>query len=96
MRIVYAESFVDDADAIAQYIESRFGTARADAFTNDLNRFCENIASQPRAGRRNHGYDTTLLGVIHEVNWIFFEHDSDEVRFVHVVDGRRRKGAIEF
>jgi plasmid stabilization system protein ParE len=96
MRVVYAESFVDDADVIAQYIEGKFGAARADVFINDLNRFCENVASQPRVGRQNHGYDTTLFGVILNVNWIFFEHDSDEVRFVHIVDGRRRKSGVAF
>jgi hypothetical protein len=41
-------------------------------------------------------YDTTLFGVIHGVNWIFFEHDFAEVRFVHVVDGRRRKSRVGF
>ncbi|MFZ1963654.1 MAG: type II toxin-antitoxin system RelE/ParE family toxin [Roseiarcus sp.] len=96
MRIVFAASFVDDADAIAGYIERQFGASRADAFIDDLNRFCELIASQPRIGRQSHGYDTTLYGVVHDVNWIFFEHDSDEVRFVHIVDGRRRKGGVEF
>jgi plasmid stabilization system protein ParE len=50
MRIVYAESFVDDADVIARYIEGEFGAKRADVFINDLNRFCENVASQPRVG----------------------------------------------
>ncbi len=96
MRIVYAQSFVDDADAIAGYIEGQFGASRADAFIDDLNRFCELVASQPRIGKQDHGYDTTLYGVVHDVNWIFFEHDSAEVRFVHIVDGRRRKGGVEF
>ena len=75
MRIVFAASFVDDADAIARYIERQFGVSRADAFIDDLNRFCELEATQPRVGRQNHGYDTTLYGVVHDVNWIFFEHD---------------------
>jgi plasmid stabilization system protein ParE len=67
---------VDDADAIAGYIEGKFGALRADAFIDDLNRFCEFVASQPRIGRQDHGYDTRLYGVVHDVNWIFFEHDS--------------------
>ena len=96
MRIVFAASFVDDADAIARYIERQFGVSRADAFIDDLNRFCELVASQPRIGRQNHGYDTTLYGVVHDMNWIFFEHDSAEVRFVHIVDGRLRKSGVEF
>jgi len=96
MRIVFAASFVDDADTIARYIERQFGASRADAFIDDLNRFCELVASQPRVGRQNHGYDTTLYGVVHDVNWIFFERDSAEVRFVHIVDGRRRKNGVEF
>jgi plasmid stabilization system protein ParE len=95
-RVIYAASFVDDADKIASAIEARFGKSRADAFIDDLNRFCELVTSQPGVGMPNHGYDTTLYGVVHGVNWIFFQFDAVEVRFVHIVDGRRRKGTIAF
>lgn len=63
MRIVFAKSFVDGADAIARYIEAQFGVARADAFIDDLSRFCQLVATQPRLGRQNHGYDATLYGL---------------------------------
>lgn len=95
-RIVYAASFVADADAIAAYIESAFGRARADNFIEDLERFCELIATQPGLGKQDHGYETTLYGVVHDLNWIFFQHDDAEVRFIHVVDGRRHKPTIAF
>jgi plasmid stabilization system protein ParE len=95
-RVIYAASFVEDADTIASYIETHFGISHADAFIEELGRFCELIASQPRIGRQNHGYDTTLYGVVHKLNWIFFQHDDAEVRFVHIVDGRRQKNSIPF
>ncbi len=95
-RIVYAASFVADADEIAAYIESRFGVARTDTFIIELNDFCELVATQPRLGKKDHGYETTLYGVVHDVNWIFFQYDDLEVRFVHIVDGRRHKSAIKF
>jgi plasmid stabilization system protein ParE len=95
-RVIYAASFVDDADKIASAIEARFGKSRADAFIDDLNRFCELVTSQRGVGMPNHGYDTPLYGVVHDLNWIFFQFDAVEVRFVHIVDGRRRKGAIAF
>lgn len=95
-RVVYAASFVDDADRIAKYIEAQFGAARADIFIDDLNRFCVLIASQPRLGKRNHGYDMTLHGVLHDRNWIFFQYDDAEARFLHTVDRRRNKNSIAF
>ena len=95
-RIVYAASFVDDADAISTYIESRFGRERADAFIDDLDHFCALVAANPRLGRFNHGYDTTLYGVVHDLNQIFFQYDTAEIRFVHIVDGRRNKPQIQF
>ncbi|MFA6207242.1 MAG: type II toxin-antitoxin system RelE/ParE family toxin [Methylocystis sp.] len=95
-RVVYAASFVEDADKIAQYIELQFGASHADAFINDLSRFCELVATQPRVGKRNHGYDTTLHGVVHDMNWIFFQFDDAEARFIHIIDVRRRKNSIAF
>ena len=95
-RIVYAASFVDDADRIATYIETRFGIARADAFIADLDHFCELLADQPRIGRKNHGYETTLNGVVHDMNWIFFDFDDSEIRFIHLIEGMRHKPNIAF
>jgi plasmid stabilization system protein ParE len=93
-RVVFAASFVDDADAIASYIESNFGMSRADAFIDDLDRFCALVADNPGLGRTSHGYETTLFGVVHDLNWIFFQYDDEEVRFIHIVDGRRDKPTI--
>src|SRR5664280_623612 len=62
-------------------IESRSGARYADAFRDDLNWFCEVVASQPRIGKQDHGYDTTLYGIPHNVNWIFFQFDDAEARF---------------
>lgn len=95
-RIVYAASFVDDADRIAAYIETKFGADRADLFIAELNRFCQNVATQPGLGRANHGYRTPLLGIVYDRNWIFFNHDDAEIRFLHMVEGMRRKAGIRF
>jgi plasmid stabilization system protein ParE len=95
-RVVYAASFVDDADGITTYIEDRFGVSHAETFIEGLNSFCERIASVPGIGKQNHGYDTTLYGVVYETNWIFFQLDAEEVRFVHIIDSRRHKAAIAF
>jgi len=75
-RIVFATSFVDDADMIAAYIESNFGISRADAFIDDLDRFCALVADNPGLGRTSDGYETTLYGVVHDLNWIFFQYDD--------------------
>ena len=93
-RVIYADSFVDDADTIAADIESRFGARYADAFRDDLDWFCEVVASQPRIGKQDHGYGTTLYGIPHNVNWIFFQFDDAEARFVHIVASRREKRSV--
>ena len=95
-QIVYAASFVEDADAIAQYIEQRFGAERATVFNEELERFCEAIADSPRLGRAKHGYATTLNGVVYELNWIFFRPDDAEIEFIHIADSRRDKRTIRF
>ncbi len=95
-RVVYTDSFVDDADRIAADIESRLGIRPADAFRDNLNWFCEVVASQPRIGKQNHGYATTLYGVVHDVNWIFFQFDDAEARFVHIFDQRRLKSVVTY
>ena len=95
-RVIYADSFVDDADRIAADIESRFGALYADAFRDDLDWFCEVVASQPRIGKQDHGYGTTLYGIPRNVNWIFFQFDDAEVRFVHIVASQREKRGMHF
>ena len=95
-RVIYADSFVDDADRIAADIETRHGVHRADAFRDELDWLCAVVASNPRVGKTNHGYDTTLYGLPHGLNWIFFQFDDDSARFVHIVPSRRNKSAIRF
>jgi plasmid stabilization system protein ParE len=95
-RAVYAASFIDDADAIASYIETMFGRDRADLFRDELDHFCEVLAALPGRGKGDHGYDTPLLGVVFERNWIFFRLDETEARFVHIVAARRNRSAIRF
>jgi plasmid stabilization system protein ParE len=95
-RVVYTDSFVDDADRIAAEIETRLGIRPAEEFRDNLNWFCEVVASQPRIGKQNHGYATTLYGIVHDVNWIFFQFDNAEARFVHIVDSRREKRNMSF
>ncbi len=93
-RVIYADSFVDDADRIAAGIESRHGIRPADAFRDDLAWFCGIVASQPRIGKRNHSFDTTLYGIPHGPNWVFFQFDDAEARFVHIVPSRREKRSV--
>ena len=95
-RVIYADSFVDDADCIAADIEARYGGRRADAFRDELDWFCGVVASQPRIAKTSHGYGTALYGIPHGVNWIFFQFDDEEARFVHIVNQRRLKSAITF
>jgi plasmid stabilization system protein ParE len=95
-RVVYAASFIDDADAIAAHIEAVFGRPRADKFRDDLSHFCEVLADLPGRGKTNHGYRTPLLGVVFESNWIFFRLAEEEALFVHAVRSRRLKSAIRF
>jgi len=37
----------------------------------------------------SHRYRNSLAGFVFRTNWIFFDYDDQEVRFMHVVDGRR-------
>jgi plasmid stabilization system protein ParE len=95
-QVVYAASFVEDADEISRYISEKFGPDRAAAFNSDLEDFCEAVADSPRLGRARHGYASSLNGVVYGVNWIFFRYDDAEVQFIHIVDSRRDKSAIRF
>jgi plasmid stabilization system protein ParE len=95
-RVVYAATFLAEADAIADYVESRFGRLRTEQFRSDLERFCEALADTPGRGKSDHGYRTPLLGVVFEYDWIFFRIDEDTAHFVHIVRSRRLKSAIRF
>lgn len=95
-RVIYADSFVDDADRIAADIEARHGVRHVDAFRDELDWFCGVVAGNPRIGKNDHGYDTTLYGIPHGANWIFFQFDDVEARFVHIVPSQRNKSAIRF
>ena len=94
--VVYAATFVAEAHAIAVRIESAFGVARADRFRDDLERFCETLAQTPGRGKTDHGYRTPLLGVVFGQNWIFFRLGDNTADFVHIVQSRRLKAAINF
>ena len=94
--IVFATSFLEDADIIAAAITKRFGHVRANTFIEALHHLCILISENPGLGRDSHGYETALSGVVHHGNWIFFQHDEDEIRFIHMVDAKREKSAIRF
>jgi plasmid stabilization system protein ParE len=95
-RVVYAPSFDQGAEDIGVYIEETFGEQARRNFLSDLTDTCLAIASEPKIGLHDHGYATSLLGVVFQVNWIFFEYDQQEVRFLHIIDARRDKPTVRF
>ena|ERR1039458_3087109 len=95
-RIVFAPSFGRQIDDIGVYIEEQFGEGVRRGFIADIAATCSLIADFPGVGKTDHGYDTRLAGFVFRQNWIFFEYDDEEVRFLHVVDGRRDKSKISF
>src|ERR1700674_3617510 len=95
-RVVYAPSFDQGVEDIGVYIEETFGEQARRNFLPNLTDTCLAIASEPDIGLRDHGYVTSLLGVVFQVNWIFFEYDEGEVRFLHIVDARRDKPRVRF
>ena len=95
-RVVYAPSFDQGAEDIGVYIEDTFGEQARRNFLSSLTDTCLAIASQPDMGLGDHGYATSLHGVVFQVNWIFFEYDEKEVRFLYIVDARRDKPAVRF
>ena len=95
-RIVIAPSFDRETEDIGVYIEGRFGeTARSD-FVDALRATCERIATLPRIGTFEHGYDTLSAGFALEHNWIFFDYDDEVVNFGHIVSTNRDKPSIPF
>jgi plasmid stabilization system protein ParE len=95
-RILFAPSFDREVEEIGTFIEERFGEAARLAFIDDLMATCSLIASFPSIGIDKHGYATPLAGFVFRVTWIFFDHDAEEGRFLHIVDGRRAKDGIKF
>jgi plasmid stabilization system protein ParE len=95
-RIVFAPSFDQEVEDIGILIEQRFGERSRDEFVMALQHTCLAIAESPGLGLPDHGYTTSLLGFVFRVNWIFFEYDQAEVRFLHIVDARREKGNVRF
>jgi plasmid stabilization system protein ParE len=94
--VVYADTFVAEADDITCRIESFFGLSRANKFRDDLERFCEALAKTPGRGKIGHGYRTPLSGVVFDRNWIFFRIEGEAVQFVHIVQSRRLKESLGF
>ena len=84
-RVVIAPSFDREAEAIGFAIEQRFGEEARRTFVANLARICTLIADTPNMGTTGHGYDTKLAGFVFDPNWIFFDFDADEVRFLHIV-----------
>jgi plasmid stabilization system protein ParE len=95
-EVVYAASFVEEADEIARYVEQRFGRESASRFNEELEHFCESIADSPKLGRAEHGYATALNAVVYKTNWVFFRYDDVEAQFIHIVSSRRHKPDIRF
>jgi plasmid stabilization system protein ParE len=95
-RIVIAPSFDQEAENIGVYIEGRFGESARSDFVDALHATCGRIATLPRIGTFEHGYDTLSAGFALEHNWIFFDYDDEVVNFVHIVSTSRNKPNIAF
>ena len=95
-RIVFAPSFDREVEDIGVDIEERFGEAARHEFIADLMATCTLLASFPGMATGRHGYDNPLVGFVFQMNWILFDQDTDEVRFLHIVNSRREKGSIPF
>ena len=95
-QIVIAPSFDQDAEDIGVYIERRFGESARRDFVDALRATCARIATVPRIGTFNHGYDTLSAGFALEHNWIFFDYDDEVVNFVHIVSTNMDKPNVAF
>jgi plasmid stabilization system protein ParE len=95
-RVTFAPSFDEDIENIGVYIEETFGEQVRRRFISKLRDVCLAIATEPCIGLPDHGYHTSLLGVVFQVNWIFFEYDEREIRFLHIIDARRDKPTKPF
>ena len=95
-QIVIAPSFDQEAEDIGVYIEGRFGESARRDFVDALRATCARIATVPRIGTFEHGYDTLSAGFALEHNWIFFDYDDEVVNFVHIVSTNRDKPGVAF
>jgi plasmid stabilization system protein ParE len=67
-RVVYFPTFDQGAEDIGIYIEETFGEQARRNFLSDLTDTCSAIPSQPDMGLADHGYSTSLHGVVFQVN----------------------------
>jgi plasmid stabilization system protein ParE len=95
-RAFFAPSFLQEIEDIAFYIEQRFGEAARSDFRKSLEHLCSLLCLFPTMGKLDHDYPTAFSGFVFRMNWVFFEYDDDEVRFMHIVDGRREKPSFPF
>jgi plasmid stabilization system protein ParE len=95
-RVVIAPSFDREAENIGIAIEQRFGQKARRDFVASLEHLCQVIATLPGIGKTQHGYKTKLVGFVLGPNWVFFEFDDAEIRFLHIVDARRNRRGISF
>ena len=85
-----------EAEDIGVYIEGRFGESVRRDFVDELRATCVRIATLPRIGTFEHGYDTLSAGFALEHNWIFFDYDDEAVNFVHIVSTNKNKPNVAF
>jgi plasmid stabilization system protein ParE len=95
-RAIFAPSFDREAEDIGAYIEERFGKAARHEFLVALREVCSLVLEFPGTGKGDHGYETSLSGFVFRLNWIFFEYDEEEVRFLHIRDGRMNRDGLVF
>ena len=95
-RPIYAESFREELAEILVYIDERFGETVRRQVQDELDNTCALLCQFPALGKKNHDYATSLSGFVFRLNWIFFEYDDEQVRFLHIVDGRRDKKSMTF
>jgi plasmid stabilization system protein ParE len=95
-RIVISPSFDQEAEDIGVYFEGRFGQSARRDFVDALRATCARIATVPRIGTFDHGYDTLSAGFALEHNWIFFDYDDEMVNFLHIVSTNRNKPNVVF
>lgn len=95
-RPIYADSFREELAEILVYIDERFGELVRRQVQEELADTCSLLCQFPALGKKNHGYPTSLSGFVFRLNWIFFEYDDEQVRFLHIIDARRGKDSIRF
>ena len=95
-RAFFAPSFLRELEDSLVYIEEQFGESVRRGVRDELADTCTLLCRLPALGKTEHNYATSLAGFVFRVNWIFFEYDDEQVRFLHIIDGRRDKKSIAF